>query len=593
MSGRAAPLLRTALLAAAMAGLPLDAASGSAARQAADTVSDPTEVMDAARDRQRAFERHRRRRLPFAGGRGGGDCDEIVGRYCLWHEDGDEDYEPPEEPESVTRERARLLEHLARALERVPGSDWLVGQRVRYLLEAGRRDEALRQGTSGCAAARWWCRALEGMVLHERGEFAASGRAFEGALAAMAPERRRRWTDLSDLLEDDARDRWESADSAAREALSRRLWHLSDPLYLVPGNDRRTEDLARRVQVLMREDAATPFDAYWDAGLGELTIRYDVPYAFGREPPRPGRLATETTVVGRHHPDALHWLPTPEALLDLARAGPDGWELDDPEPRSEHAPSYADTTGRLDHWLTVLPRGDTTLVVAAYRSTVPRGSEDPAEEALLRLVPAAALDTTTGELPAADDRWTGGPRRGLAVRVPSAPHLVALELLRRDARVAERARYGLPLERRPEALPGLSDLLVLEPGDSVPPTLEAALPRARGPAPVAPGDRLGLYWEMYGPRRLMADVEVSLTLAEGDGDVLDDLAGALGLGDGDVVALGWKDRAGETGRVHPRAVQLRLPKELSEGGYRLQLSVRVPGHEVMTTVRDLRVIEPE
>lgn len=559
--------------------------------------ADPEEVIGEAKGRQRSFERHRRVRLPYAGGRGGGRCDEIVGRYCLWHDDGDDDFEPPEEPESVTREREQLLDHLAGALARVPDSDWLVGQRVRYLLEADRPAEALDQATARCRAAGWWCRALEGLVLHERGSHVEAGRAFDRALAAMAPERRLRWTDVSVLLEGDAEDRWEESDDGGREALARRLWNLSDPLYLVAGNDRRTEHLARRAEVRMREDAATPFGSYWNPGLGELTLRYGVPYAFGREPPRPGRTATRPSVVGRHHPDALHWLPSPDALLDPGLAGPDGWELDDPEPRSEHAPSYADTTGRLDHWLTVFPRGDSTVVVAAYRTSTRDGTVGAAErpgDALLRLVPVEALDGPGDDgLPAADDRWSGGERRGLAVRVPSRPHLLSLELLRRGDRRADRARYGLPLERRPEPLPGLSDLLVLEPADSAPQTLEAGLPRARGPGPVAPGDRLGLYWEIYGPRRLMEDVVVSLTLAGRGGGLVDRLAGALGLGDDDVVALGWRDRVGEPGRVHPRGVQLRLPEDLPEGDYRLELSVRVPGYETMTAGRELEVAARE
>ena len=586
------------------------------ALQASDTLPDPEEAVDDARSAQRAFERHRRRRLPYMGGGSGGRCDEIVGRYCLWHDDdGGRDREPPEESESVRRERVRLLERLEDALAAAPRSDWLVGQRVRYLVDAGRPAEALRQATSGCRAALWWCRALQGFVHHDEGRHVRAERAFAAALRVMDAGRRRRWTDLSLLLGGDAEDRWEEGDEAARERMARRLWRMADPLWLVPGNDRRTEHLSRRVAVRMREDAATPFSSYWDPGLGELTLRYGVPWAFGRRPPGAGDLASQPEVVGRHHPRALHWLPSSDALLDPARAEADAWELDDPEPRTEHAPPYADTTGRLDHWLSVFPRGDTTVVVAAFRPALAapaaEGDRDdgaPAGEALLRLVPVAALDSAEGltsaasgeALPAPEDRWAGGPRRGLAVSVPSRPHLLSLELLHRRAKVAERSRYGLPLERRLEGLPGLSDLLVLEPADSLPPaadalpsTLEAALPRARPPGAAAPGDRLALYWELYGPRRLLENVEVSLTLAERGGGVIDRLAGALGLRDDRVVALGWRDRVGEAGRVHPRSVRLRLPGELSDGDYRLVLSVTVPGYEEMTAGRELRVEEPE
>jgi hypothetical protein len=574
---------------AAAGGLAAAAPAGGAghapAARGVDTVPGADRVLEEAEDRQRGFERHRRRRLPYAGGSASARCDEIVGRYCLWHEDGD-DIELAEEPRSVGRERDRLLEHLAGALDSVPGSAWLVGQRVRYLLEAGREDDALR-AAARCRASDGWCRALAGRVLHEAGRFGEALEAFRAAGRAMDGGRRREWRDLSVLLEGDAADRWEESGPAERRRLARRTWRLSDPLHLVPGNDRRTEHLSRVVDVRLRRDAATPFGRTWTDGLEELTLRYGLPVEYRREPPSPSRIDPGPIVVGRHPPDALSFLPAPEAILRPGRAGEDAWELDARRPHASYAPPYADTVRRLRHELAVFPRGDTAVVVAAYRSEPARG--DGAAEALLRMVPVAALDSPSTAGAASEDRREGALAGGLAVRVPPGPHLVSVEVLQRRAAVADRSRYGLRLSRRPEGVPGLSDLLLLEPGAPSDAPLEEVLPSVRGPGPVRPGGAVGVYWELYGPRLLLRDVEVSVALVEEDGGLVERIAGAVGLGDGEGVALEWRDAAARPGRVHPRGVRLRLPDDLSEGDYRVRVSVRLRGYDEMTAERRLEV----
>lgn len=554
-----------------------------------DTVSDPEAVVDEARDRQRDFERHRRLRLPHGGGMGPDRCDEIVGRYCLWHGDGRGDVDdPPEESRSVRSARAELLDHLERALDAVPGSAWLAGQRVRYLLEAGRADEALAAARSECRAAVWWCRALEGRVLHDQARFVEAGEVFASALEAMEPERWRTWTDVGLLLEGDAEDRWEEAEPDGRRRLARRMWRLADPLYLVPGNDRRSEHLSRVVATRVRRDGATPFGRFWNDGLEELTLRYGLPVDYRREAPSPARMPSRPLVMGRHPPSALAFLPSAEVLLRPGRADRESWDLDAPRPQTSYAPPYADTVTRLQHRLSVFPRGDSSVVVAAYRSRA--GGDGEGTEALLRLIPIEGLDARS--LPGAAERRAEAPGGGLAVRVPARPHLVSVEVLHRDS-AAERARYTARLRRRPEGVPGLSDVLVLDPGGARPASVEEAVGRVRAPAPVRPGARLELYWELYGPRLLLDDVEVSVALAEEGGGLIERLAGAVGLGDEDGVALGWRDAAGRPGRVHPRGVELRLPDDLDAGSYRLEVSVRVPGHDPMRSLRRLEVADAD
>src|SRR5688572_23944782 len=102
---------------------------------------DSLRTVRAARRAQEQFEVLRRANLPFRPGAPRGPCDLQVGRLCYWHDDG---YSAPEvpEPERIAHGRERLLTTLGDAGRSLRGDEWIVGQRVRYLLEARRHREA-------------------------------------------------------------------------------------------------------------------------------------------------------------------------------------------------------------------------------------------------------------------------------------------------------------------------------------------------------------------------------------------------------------------------------------------------------------------
>ena len=120
-----------------------------------------------ARAAQSEFERFRVSRLPWSQGSRGGPCDEVVGRFCYWHE-GDTRRPPPAEPADVPAARDTLLDRLDAAAARAPGDGWILGQRVRYRIEAGRPLEAAAVAAA-CGADPWWCAALEGAGLNAAG----------------------------------------------------------------------------------------------------------------------------------------------------------------------------------------------------------------------------------------------------------------------------------------------------------------------------------------------------------------------------------------------------------------------------------------
>jgi hypothetical protein len=73
----------------------------------------------------------------------------------------------------VRAERAALLGVLSKAAANAPANDWLVGQRIRYLVDA--RDTATATRAAGeCRAAAWWCGMLRGYVRHWAGDVRAA-----------------------------------------------------------------------------------------------------------------------------------------------------------------------------------------------------------------------------------------------------------------------------------------------------------------------------------------------------------------------------------------------------------------------------------
>ena len=569
------------VLALAGGGVATLTASAAGAAQEPRVAPDDSAAMEGGlRDAQRSFERFRRRRLPPTG-RGSGRCDERVGRYCLTHDD--DEREPRPEPGEIAERRGALIERLAAAAERVPGSRWVAGQRVWYLAQAGRADEAV-DAARACGAGPAWCGVLEGFALHEAGRFVEAEAAFGRALAALPTEERRVWTSAEELLEGDVSDRWEEADEAGRRALEARLWWLADPLWLVAGSERRTEHLARRVAVAVHEEAASPYGAYWHDELEGLVVRYGWPAWWERIRPGPyPRRGFDTPVVGHHPSDALRFVPPPKVLLDTVLAW-EPWELDPDEPRSSYQPLYLDTLHRPEaHRIVRFDRRDSTLVVALWRTGWDSAS-DGAVEAILRAEAGPGLPSegavARGVEPGGDRLRTGFPRGG---------RVLSLEVLDREGRRAVRWRRGLRAASRPEGVPGMSGLLPVAgapPGD-----LPAAAAHGRLPAPAAPGERIGLYWELYGPARLFQGARLDVALEREGGGLLRKLAEGLGLADDRTrrVAAGWRFAPEPGRRTHPTGIELTLPQELDEGSYTIAVEVRIRGYEALRAALPLEV----
>jgi hypothetical protein len=503
VAGREAPLVRVpgadasgaSTLSKHAAGLPGDTQRVGAA-----------DARKAAKSAQGGFERMRRRHLPFWNGPSG-RCDEIVGRFCLWH-DSESPFDPGPEKERVRAAREELIAALRAASRAAPGEWWIVGQWVRYLVEAGRLSDA-RAAAATCRAEAWWCGALAGYAHHAEGDFSAAEAAYELALRDMSVEESRRWRDLSYLLDGDALDAYEDLEPADRVEFESRIWWLADPLVMVPGNERRTEHFSRHVLGRLQPGAESPYGVVWGRDLEELLVRYGWPSGWSRRrQPIYSAAAQRPPITGHDPARSFRFVPPEELVDDYTSLEAVEWDLQPRHPREEYLPSYSRAfDGRgdgFDHQLAVFRRGGAALLVGAYEWM--SDSLPPRTPLRVGLVYA----TERGESDAAISE--GAPRRGvLTARAPMRAGMLGIEALADSAGRAARARIGRRLA--PAAGPSLSDILLLDPPATVAPSsLEEALQHVRSSTTVTAGDRVGLLWEVYGvPEGARLQVQVSLT----------------------------------------------------------------------------------
>lgn len=571
---------------------------------------DSTELHERARDAQRRFERERVRHLPRVWSPRSGPCDIRVGRMCQWH-DPEGDWTPHPPVSRIEEAREEFLSLLARVGAHLPGDAWVLGQRVHYLAEAGRWEEALELA-EGCPteAVGWWCPALLGFVLHGIGDYPQGERTFERALAGADEEEVAGWIHAEDLLDRDARGLAEDLEGEAREAFFLRFWALADPLFLVPGNDRWTGHMARRVMARIRRDARTPFGGWFRSDMAELLVRYGWEVGWERSRGRPGSLSDDRSVVGQQHPRARRFVPTGGVLEDLTGVEPGTWIGEGRTPPATYAPAYAPELGELEAQVAVFRLGDSIVVVGAYRlppeeddehDPPRRGGEDDDEGTFL-FAPPERSDWTgsTGGLflvpwagrepgDALGVRRQGGAEGALSLRAPAGTYLLGLEHLDRDEGRAGRYRMGLHETAHPPGVPVLSDLLLLESGGELPEALDEAIAGARRGTRLQMGEPLRVAFAVYGLRE-REGVTLRMTLEAADPGLLRRAGEWIGVLDPErPVALDWEEVAEVEPGFHFRALEIELP-ELEPDRYVLRLAVALRGRTTMVTTRVLEVV---
>ena len=591
---------------------------------------DSVALHEEAKESQARFERFREDRIPPELGGFGGGCDELVGRFCLRFESGEDESEwsVPEEPVEFGMARVRILRELREIHDQIPGDSWILGQRVFYMGEVGdwRSAESL---VRRCGGGNWWCTSLLGFVRHAQGDWNTAADLF--ALAVEQMPEGEDFLSLALLLDPDALDVYESSSDQA--AAQERLWLLSDPLYLVDGNDRMTEQFARAVLVRMRREAVNPYGVEWGDDVEELTLRYGAEKAWERRRALPnGQLQDTRSIVGRHHPKSQEFLPPDEALEDPAEVAPGDWTLEQERPWTGYAPPYAPDLNALETQVARFRRGDSLLVAGAFapeeedaaadarrqaqrrnprivdlraRRNEDRGDQQartnpfgrPIEEPQPFLVEEPEpegpirsglflIDTESGMT---HQVLGEGPRGAFALQVPNGRYVVGIEAFSADAKQAWRDRHGLWQDPIFPGLAAVSDLLILEGGGEIPASLDEALPTALPAVRISVGEPFKIAWELYG-LAIGESASVRIGVDQGGQGLLRRLGQFLRVLEPDSpVVMTYEDAGPDVLGTVFRAVQLNLP-DLEPGEYTLTVEIELSGREPMVVARPIVIV---
>ncbi len=293
----------------------------------ATSEADSLELVEEARDVQARYERYREQRTPPALADATRRCDEIVGRYCFRFPDhiAVDDWRAPEWPVELELARTRVLDDLGDIARKIPGDLWILGQRIYYLADMGAWTAAASLTRRCGGQTHWWCTALAAYAQHAQGLWTVADETFALALEQMSSDTAAAWRAPEYILDDSGWNVYE--DAADKESLEERLWTLSDPLYLVEGNDRKTEQYARQVLIRIRAGAVNGTGLDWEDDLEEITLRWGAPEGWSRERDVP---TGDTLVDSRRmvsHRRGQEFLPPGGALEDPSLMTAGAWTL--------------------------------------------------------------------------------------------------------------------------------------------------------------------------------------------------------------------------------------------------------------------------
>ncbi len=527
-----------------------------------------------ARDDQVAFAELRRRLLPVVSA-GGHLCEYSVGRLCYWDDPSGPSI-PAEAPGVVTA-RARLRAFLDSLGGLDPASGYIVGQRVRYDLEA-HDDAAASRAAAGCAAMPWWCEALRGLVRHRAASEAVSAATYDSALATMPDSVRCLWLDVDPWLPRYAQShgRTDGHHCDAQMQTSARLFWLGAPLLTWRRNALRNEFLSRRTMQMLLADSVNRGLPSFDWDVGALSLRYGWPDRWARGNVSGG----DPPLVGSLPRPSFDFVPNPDVLAKPFDATAGDFALtNDPAAQMQYAPGFVRAIGTMAVQIARFRRGDTMVVLAVYDGRAIADSLNPTVIAAGSLSAGLAPDSTFA-LGLTPGEATGA----IVLRAPARPALAAIELIDSSRARAERWRAGI------EPLPAsstISDLLIGVGG----PTFDPFSPETAGDYAVpvlrfTPHDTVALYWESYLDTPPGTAVRVSVRLTRLATGLFGRLGRAVGLTNGDAEpTIAWTEIRSDPAVA--RSIRLGIP-DVPPGRYRIEVSMQAQGVGG-TTWRDIEV----
>lgn len=598
-----APPTRLQPYAALVVGLLVVTPRPTLAQQTRVSAEDSAQIVADVQEAQRGFEAFRESRIPVQAEPDERRCDQQIGRICVWYGGEAEAIFPEERPE-VQLARHKLLSMLSEAAREIH-DPWITGELVRYLVENGSMPRA-EQTARDCGLApseAWWCSALVGYVLHLQNRWIEADTEFEKALDGMPADERQQWQSFRYIVSGGAEKTLDGMAPEARAKERALFWELSDPLYLVDGNDRLTDHFARWVQAVNERDAANPQLWVWEADLDESLIRYGRIRGYSREYSPQSILqgvnpATQDTrrIVGHHHPQSRGYLFPEKFLQAPSRIPPESWITPPRIARTWYAPPYAPFFSGLETQVGRFRRGDDMLVVGAYKPAPPPAPNDSTFGETERDALAQPIETPVQAglfLVSVDDGQIQEvrdtvPEGVFTLTTTPGDYVSSLEVLDAPEGRAWRARQGV---RQTPLTPGLiavSDLMILKPDAPLPETMDQAIPLIRPGVRIRQGEHFNVVWEVYG-LQVREPVQVTLGFTRGHPDFLAPVGEFQGTLDLDrSVSVTFQDTGPDQIQSVFRSVGLELPA-LEPGLYTLHLKLELPGREPVFTSRPIVV----
>jgi len=529
----------------------------------------------------------------------------------------------------IRQMREDLIRSLDGFQELLPEDGWLRMQRVRFLVDAHRYDRAERAldtCTDGFA-----CLSLRGYVAHERGDLRRADSLFVESIAHLDELSVCSWLDLKQLLpdppSDSPRDEYLFTPCSERSKIARMFWWLSDPLFSVPGNERRAAHFARRVwyglhSAMERDQRHDWRKDYGGDAVEELITRYGPPSAaiwIGEKEDRlhdahVGELHAGPYTTMEYTSGRQSFTPSLSAVFNPYTVGDSSWQL-------HQRDSTHDAMDRGFIWwphehmafegrIAEMPLGQVAMLRRYTGVTLAVthnlfGRPDTALTNLRRDSAEAVLVVS----PAPDTMHTLGSGRVhpggslfTSALIPPEPAVVSVEAKHPRLRnLFGRSRFGV---RPPAALTALAagqiDVSMPVFYDAVrggtPPDAPGMFPHMLATTTLRQGDRIGIFWETYGVTpgdSVQFRVGIERTTRTG---LLQRLGEVTRLRDVPLRALGiaWRDpdtrtTMGDGPSIMPRAISLDLG-DLEPGEYRVVVEARTGTGPMVRGERALTVI---
>ena len=465
----------------------------------------------------------------------------------------------------------QFMDALEAAARRSPEDPFTVAQAVYGLARAGLVDRALEVARA-CSGVDWWCDLVLGVAHHRAGRSVDAAGHLQMGLLGADQELECRLRDIEYLL--DGRDGSTYAalpcPGPKRRQFEERFWWLSDPLLTMPGNDRWSEHVARRFELLLHErlwEVTRPNYLTSARGISDNLVHMNV--VTRRGPPdswdNTGRWRSLEAARYRFSPASL----VGDGIQAL-RYSLEATRWDEGYTPAEYGPVF-EVPGQIARFL----EGDSMVLAAS---------------ADLDAAPVYPLETRFLASAGPDGPFVAGgsPTRDLGpsftATVAAKPLVVAIEAADPDGPVARMRAGVMPLEPGPLVV---SDPVLVSP-------MIAELPGARGEAVdsmlpqawIMSANEMIVYWEVYGLEEGEA-AQISVAIArEGAGMATRVLRTLSGRPEPPAPTVSWTEEV--SGPLHPMSLTVDV-SALREGDHDFQVEVAGPDGSVAAAVRRFKV----